>query len=55
MYPLDDESRFEKVLDITVRAETYADTRPGRTDRDKRERLRAEAEQHLKSVLTSAR
>jgi hypothetical protein len=44
MSDLDDESLYEKVLSVQVgKAFTYADTRPGCTDREKREEIRAAA------------
>lgn len=49
MHPsLEDESRFTKVLDLTVPwAHSYADMRPGKTDIERRENFRAAALQQL--------
>lgn len=44
MVNLDDASRFTKVLNLTVPwAHSYADTRPGKTDLERRERYRSAA------------
>lgn len=41
MYSFDDPSRFVKVLALTVPwAHSYADMRPGKTDRERRENFR---------------
>jgi len=44
MWNLDDETRYVKVHSFTIpKAFTYADTRAGHTDKDKREYIRAKA------------
>lgn len=44
MWHLDDETKYVKVHSFTLpEAFTYADTREGQTDKDKRERIRAKA------------
>jgi len=44
MYALEDSSRFVKVLALDVPwAHSYADMRPGKTDREHRENFRAAA------------
>ncbi|MDX4954579.1 hypothetical protein [Delftia acidovorans] len=44
MFTLDDYDKFVKVLALDVPwAHTYADTRPGKTDRERRENYRAAA------------
>lgn len=48
MISLDDNSKFTKVLLIEVPwAHSYADMRPGKTDKERRERIRAAAANHL--------
>ena len=50
MYALDDHARFAKVLVLDVPwAHSYADMRPGKTDRERRENYRAAAIGKLQS------
>ena len=52
MWNLDDETRYMKVHAFTIpKAFTYADTRVGHTDRDKREYIRAEAARNFPSSI----
>ncbi|MBI3538165.1 MAG: hypothetical protein HY070_11500 [Chloroflexi bacterium] len=52
MWNLDDESRFAKIHSFTYHSVfTYADTRPGRTDKEKREYIRGVAAKNLPSPI----
>jgi hypothetical protein len=51
MYTLDDPRRFARVLELTVPwAHSYADMRPGFTDRERRERYRQAAAGRLERL-----
>lgn len=55
MITLDDTSRFLKVLTLDVAwAHTYADMRPGKRDRERRENYRAAALGKLNAIPTNA-
>ncbi len=54
MWNLDDETRYVKVHSFTMpRAFTYADMRPGHTDRDKREYIRTKAAESFPTNIPS--
>jgi len=54
MWNLDDEARYVKVHSFTIpKAFTYADTRRGHTDKDKREYIRAEAVRNFPQNIPS--
>ncbi len=54
MWNLDDESRYVKVHSFTIpKAFTYADTRKGHTDMDKREYIRAKAAESFPNNIPS--
>ena len=51
MYSFDDTNRFVKVLALQVPwAHSYADMRPGKTDRERRENFRKAAAENLQAV-----
>lgn len=54
MWNLDDSARFVRVVFLEVPwAHTWADTRPGRTDRERRERLRRAAAGQVQPIPQS--
>ncbi|HDP99068.1 MAG TPA: hypothetical protein ENN22_07795 [bacterium] len=54
MWNLDDKARYVKVHSFSLpEAFTYADTREGQTDRDKRERIRAKAAEDFPENIPS--
>ena len=53
-YDLDDTERFVKVLDLEVPwAHTYANTEPGKTDRERRDNYRAAAQGKVGAIPDS--
>ena len=55
MWNLDDDASYLKVLHLELPVVfTYADTRPGRTDRDKREMIRAAARLRMSNEIPRA-
>ncbi len=51
MWDLDDSAKFVRVLALQVPwAHTWADMRPGKTDLERRERLRTAASEHIASI-----
>lgn len=56
MYSFDDTNRFVKVLALQVPwAHSYADMRPGKTDRERRENFRKAAAEKLQAVPSNVR
>jgi len=56
MWNLDDATQFVPVLDLHVPwAHTWADIRPGKTDRERREQLRSLAAKQIGAVPASVR
>ncbi len=56
MWNLDDEAKYVKVHSFSLpEAFTYADTREGQTDKDKRERIRVKAAEGFPDNIPSVK